>query len=808
MMINDVDQALIKFKELCSKFPKKLNEADTRAKMIDPVFLECLGWDNNKDISREPHSNPGYVDYLFSIDGIPHFVIEAKKGDDTFFIPQSFTGKYYRTSGALWSDKKIKNAIIQAQKYCILCGVHYGIVTNGQQYIIFEAFKRGSDWRNGNCIIFSSIEDISSNFSTFWNILNKHCVKLGSLRRFVSQENNEVKYIFRPIDRLHTKSSTLIRNNLSPLLTPITEHVFWDIIDEEQVDILKECYVYKRQYQQAFQEINNYFDTVPEFAKKFGVKDVFQTEGFAGSFQESYEKLNKLSREKSVRGSLILIMGGIGSGKTTFIHHYFSIMKPKNTLWFYINFFDVSENETEIEKFIINLAFEEFEKKYKKHFENELSLLKIDCVTQDIRELKALFSFLKLKGYSIALVLDNVDQHSYVNKNYQEQALLVAKRLTDALETITILSLREENFFKSVMGGVLDSFPAQCFHISSPNFEDLIRVRLEYSIKLLKNNGIELKKIVKNHSILEASREITQTFLEIVENSLRSSRRIGREILMFIKEVSGGDMRTALSFFRTFLVSGNTDIEEMLTRHGNDLQRGLPGYEIPFHHVIKSVILEHSRLYQMSKSKILNVFDFNSTVGGSSHFTILRIMNYLKNRLSGCTQQGRGFVEIDSIINEGEKVGINRTIIDDALITLAAFGLIEFENQSKKGYEYATYVRITNTGLYYIRYLIKKFVYLDLVWMDTPMVKEDIVEKLLKLVVETKPQKLPQDVESRLLRTTIFIEYLHEVEQNELKNHAEYTDSDLTRNTFIPKIKEHFEKEKQYILSKRRRNYN
>ncbi len=803
MMTSDVDQALIKFKELSAKFAKKLTESDTRAKMIDPVFIECFGWDNNSDISREPYSNPGFADYVFSIDGVRQFVLEAKKEGDTFSIPPSFTGKYYKISGTLWDIKNVKEAIEQAQKYCIVCGVNYGVVTNGHQYIIFEAFKRGSDWRQGNCVVFNSLEDIANNFGVFWSILNKNCIKFGSLRKFVSQENSEIKYLIRPVDRLHAKSLTLTRNNLSPILSPLTEHIFWDLIDERQVDILRQCYVYRKQYREAFAEINHYFDIVPEFAKKFGVQDIIESEGSAGSFQQTYEKLEKLSKDTSTKGTLILLMGGIGAGKTTFIHHYFSIMKPANTLWFYINFFNVSEDESQIENYIIKIALEQFEKKYKKDFATELSLLKIDCLNQDIKDLKALFSFLKLKGYCIALVLDNVDQHSYVNAKYQEQALLVAKRLTDALETITILSLREENFFKSAMGGVLDSFPAQSFHISSPKFEDLIRARLQYTINLLDKNDSELKKIIKNPVALDASREIAKTFLEIVDNSLRSSRRIGREILIFINEVSGGDMRAALSFFRTFLVSGNTDVEEMLTLNDNDLAKGFPGYEIPFHHVIKSVILEHSRLYQMSRSKILNVFDFNSAVGSTSHFTNIRLLNYLTNRLNGRPQQGRGFVAIDSIIDEADRVGIKRMIIDDALITLAKFGLVEFENQSKKGYEYANYVRITNTGLYYIRYLIKKFVYLDLVWMDTAMTDQDAVEKLLKLVVETRPYKLPQDVENRLLRTDIFLKYLHESEQGELKNHAEFRDSDLTRYEFVPHIIEHFERQKKYIQSRR-----
>ena len=46
-------------------------------------------------------------------------------------------------------------------------------------------------------------------------------------------------------------------------------------------------------------------------------------------------------------------------------------------------------------------------------------------------------------------------------------------------------------------------------------------------------------------------KELLIRFFSIVENSLRSTRTMGVRILQFMNEVSGGNMRTALDFFRT-----------------------------------------------------------------------------------------------------------------------------------------------------------------------------------------------------------------------------------------------------------------
>jgi KaiC/GvpD/RAD55 family RecA-like ATPase len=799
MTDSDCDEALECLKELAKQYGKELTESDTRVKMIDPMFMTCLGW-NEKDIDRERHVHEGFIDYVFSIDGIPRFILEAKKVGESFRIPNSYSGRVYRTNGVIWNDNKIREAIEQAQQYCANSGVNYGVISNGNQYLIFEGFKRGKDWRQGSCVIFRSFEDIEKDFGLFWDILNKTSVKNGSLRQFISEDTVEVKYLSRPIDHLHG-GSAVPRNNLSPFLQPLIEFVFKDIVDETQLDLLRSCYISRKQYTEAAADINSHLDVVPAFAKKYKTQDIIQSAEKAGAFEDAYKQLENLTKGAMPKGYLVVLMGGIGSGKTTFIHHFFTITKPAKTLWFYVDFFKVTEEHTKIEEHILKIMIEEFDRKYKNDFIKELSALKMDALTSSIKDVKALFSFLTLKGYTLSMVLDNVDQHSYVDAKYQEQALLVAKRLTDYLGAITILTLREESFFKSAMSGVLDSFPAQTFHISSPNFEDLIRVRINYVINLLAKSDDELGEIIRNPIAISVSREVVKTFFQIIENSLRSSRTVGREILRFLKDISGGDMRAALYFFRTFLVSGNTDVGEMLYINELNSERGLGLYEIPFHHVLKSIILEHSRLYRMSQSKIMNTFEFNSRA--KSHFLNLRILNYLCNRLSYRPPQGRGFTAIDQIMEEGDRTGISKEAIEESLKTLVYYGLTQFENQSKEGFDNASYVRITNAGMYYLNILICRFAYLDLVWMDTPMTDRNTVEELLKHVVETRFPKLPKDIDERFHRTEIFLDYLGKAEKEELSNRSEFSDSDLTRVEFIPRVKELYEKEKAYIRSKR-----
>jgi hypothetical protein len=118
----------------------------------------------------------------------------------------------------------------------------------------------------------------------------------------------------------------------------------------------------------------------------------------------------------------------------------------------------------------------------------------------------------------------------------------------------------------------------------------------------------------------------------------------------------------------------------------------------------------------------MNLFGLNPQYT-SSHFLNLRILNFLHDRMSYETTHGPGYVEIDTIIRRGEEVSIGKGAIAWSLKELAYFGLVQFENQSNTGYDTAAYVRITNTGVYYLKELVHRFVYVDLVWMGGGMGK-------------------------------------------------------------------------------------
>jgi len=262
-------------------------------------------------------------------------------------------------------------------------------------------------------------------------------------------------------------------------------------------------------------------------------------------------------------------------------------------------------------------------------------------------------------------------------------------------------------------------------------------------------------------------------------------------------------MRQALRFINTFMTSGNTDVDEMISIESNIPPESPPvrHYQIPLHHIIKSIILEDYKYYTSSHSNIMNLFQVNPQYT-NSHFMHLRILNYLYKRTNYFVALDKGFVDIDEIISNAEIAGLNQKAVEDSLKKLAHYGLVEFDNQNKEGYETATYVRITTTGIYYFERLVNSFAYLDLIFMDTPICNEETLKELRKRI----NIDFIADKKSRMLvrfeRTQIFLDYLKQMEENEFEKNPELLTSDLTQTRFMDKIIEECSKQMDYIEKK------
>jgi KaiC/GvpD/RAD55 family RecA-like ATPase len=790
-MDNEIDEALFNFRKIRLIEKSLYTEADTRAKIIDQIFQKCLGW-SESDFSREDRVEGGFIDYVLSIDGIPRIVIEAKKNGDYFELPLDMKIRKYKINAAISKVENVLKYIEQAQRYCVEKGIKYGIVTNGNQLIIFQAFVDMKEWRNEDCLVYNSFKEIDDHFPEFWNTLSKKAIRLNWLAKQLVGDPRSILFC-RPLDQIHNNDETLVRNHLAGVMVPLSKYIFEEMIDDSKIDVLRNCYVYNKAYEKAGAQFQTEFSNqeLPE-AKLHRIEDFIESKDAAGKFQINFQKCAEFLRKDQPEGTVSVLLGGIGSGKTTFLHRFFKIVlvPDEKVLWFYVDFRKGPTEAGEIKSFLITKIVEYYDKTYSERLKEKLVALDVYRSQTSIEYLTKLFTVLKILGFTLSIVVDNVDQHYQLYPEMQEKVFLEAQSITDALKTITILSLREESFFRHGFSGAYGAYFVSLNRVSPPHFNLLLQKRIEYLLNLLKLPEEEIGLRLKTkRPLLKKEIEDLKTFFEIVRESFKPEMEKPKYIMKFIENIAGSNMRKGLEMFNLFLISGNTKVSEMLTYY-----RSKGFYTIAYHHVLKSIILGEFRYYSSTRSHVMNIFDLNPE-NNSSHFLRLKILRYAKERLSFDSGAERGYVSIEKLKQEGEKILIGKEAIEEALTKLAQFGLVNFNNNDPSAIKTASYFKVTPTGLYYLEELCGRFVYLDLVWVDTPIADESLEKQLRYSIGET-------DMKIRFDRTSKFVDYLCKMEKTDFLDNPFYFGSPLGKYKFTDHIARGFEDDQKHIMER------
>src|SRR5690606_14237500 len=131
----------------------KRNEATTRLHLIDRLFFECLGWDED-DCKAEESQGTEYTDYEFYI-AKRVLIVEAKKEGKYFNIPINKNRMQYSLPSLVRDSDNLNEAITQVSSYCQNRGAELAVVCNGHQVVAFVATRNdGIAPLDGNAIVF------------------------------------------------------------------------------------------------------------------------------------------------------------------------------------------------------------------------------------------------------------------------------------------------------------------------------------------------------------------------------------------------------------------------------------------------------------------------------------------------------------------------------------------------------------------------------------------------------------------------------------------------------------------------------
>src|SRR6218665_819678 len=306
------------------------SEAQTRFDIIDRVIREILQWEHGQ-ISVEPYTTgfkSGFIDYLLTA-GDFKIVIEAKQIGASF--PSPTRKKKLKVTGTILGSGEIKNALEQAEGYARSKGANIVMVTNGTCWCYYTTDYADREKLHASLLFpFENLKDAEELF----NIFEVHNVEHGSLLNVNSEPdiilNNKLLNIIENSDY------RLGRNSIADhIMKGIDQAIMSEALINDE-DVLRECYVdsdNRTKFDRTLQiHLNHYKSVIIEPAKK--IKRDNKVDGVS-------EFIN--TTKPNVSSPVTLIIGSVGSGKSTYLKH-FQFIKSKEVLdknnshWIYIDY--------------------------------------------------------------------------------------------------------------------------------------------------------------------------------------------------------------------------------------------------------------------------------------------------------------------------------------------------------------------------------------------------------------------------------------------------------------------------------------
>ena len=359
----------------------------------------------------------------------------------------------------------------------------------------------------------------------------------------------------------------------------------------------------------------------------------------------------------------------------------------------------------------------------------------------------------KRRHKGIVLAIDNTDQFS--NEN-QDLCFSIARELAASLNCLVIISMREERYYSSKIHGILDAYSIVGFHIASPFPELVFQRRVDYVRKLLRSK--RRCEAIIGHTEPAMHRDFRR-FFKIFDEAFKTA---DSPLVRFLSASAHGNIRLALDLFKGFMLSGYTNVDEMVSR---------PSWTIATHQAIKPMMIPDRFFYDESRSAIPNLFQVRSKRSGS-HFTSLRLLSLLSD---GQSKTNPSYVATSAL---RDYFLYNFDMLDDYeknIDALLKYGLIEANNRLDKFSSEVDAVRITSYGVYMSEELVHYFAYMDLVCIDCAVFTEGMANQLSVAANEDyrlfRTFEKFERVQQRLDRVQAFLEYLSCEEHREMETY-------------------------------------
>lgn len=711
------------------------NESDVEQKFVYPLLTSGLPYGlgyNEFEIRTKPNIRKFKIDkgksekyyfpdYIILIDGLPVLIVEAKHPNEDLDDGFREARLYANELNASFSTK-----INPCTKI---------IATNGK-------ICKSGHWDSEEVSFEFTIEQAVSTEPVFAEFLDEYSkIKLDSVSKVLREKLRSGSKFMKPIFMLGGRVSigeTIKENSFGSNLALEYKYLFNPESKEDRKKVIENAYVESRKRLAHVSPIDRLIRSIitPSKHTSTEFKDT----------SKPIELIDRLKDISKVRKQICLLIGSVGSGKSTFIDFLKNQALPdeilKNTGWVSINLNDApinpkliydwstvkalesikSQNESidfydiEFIKKVLSREIAAFEK-------GEGQLLKTDLAEYN-KELFKLISneksnsinFLQRviqyiyngQGKLPIIVLDNCDK-----RNRDEQLLMfqVANWMRDNFNVMVFLPLRETTYDLYRNEPPLDTVIKDLvFRIDPPLLISVIQKRIQFALREIEANQEDFYYYLPNGLRIECKRSEVGNYLRCILHTLFQNQFFKKLMI----GLTGRNIRKGLEIFLDFCKSGYLS-EDLILK-----MRSAPSsIEIPNHLVTRILLRGTKRFYDEDTSKIKNVFSCDPKLEEiPDHFIRYSILQWLKDRQRehGPTKV-KGYHMISGLVNDLVNIGHSESRLIKDLEDLMRYEYIISETQ-EHSYNPNNLISITSSGVVLLE-LLGNIDYLATVSEDT-----------------------------------------------------------------------------------------
>jgi hypothetical protein len=652
-----------------------------------------------------------YPDFAITVSGVPSIIIEAKK-------PNEDLDEAYRQA-CLYANE-LNREYPSKINPCELV-----IASDGKFIYAGNIDTNKPDFK----IPYSNWLSTDVDFDKFLKLFNHNELEIKA-EKIKNKLRTEAKFK-NPINLLGGKKIRNLEssNSFGENISIQYRHLFNPNIENEKKEIVENAYV-------KINKVESHINPIDKIIRK----KVFNDDGtLISDYNNPIEITSKFENIRMLNNQVLLLIGSVGSGKSTFTTYLKEVALEKEikekTYWINLDLNHSPLNKIEIynwtKKSIINnlkennkgIDFESLDF-IKELYKEEISALKkgplglLDEDSDKYKELlverifklqddidltlnKLILTLISSKGKNLVIVLDNCDK-----RNTEEQLLMfeVANWIKDNIKAIVFLPIRDTTFENHKYDKPLDTVVKDLiFKINPPSLEQVLSARINYIAKLSRTNKDGFYLLDNGMKVKYPSKD-EENYL----NSILSSLFSNNFFKSLISGFTGRNIRNGIEIFLDFCKSGHindSEITKIIKSEGT--------YILP-NHLISKVFIRGSKVYYTdSNSRIKNVFFSFPDDTLPDPFIRISIVKYLKERINKEDEiKGLlGYVSTAKTIKFLSSIGHSETRVINELKSLMKLNLIENESLNPDIFNIEDLIKITSIGLAHF-YIVKNIDYL------------------------------------------------------------------------------------------------